>query len=73
MQKSNHICYNTCKHACFKLYNAYTNSMLKYRKKVVKKACNLHAIKYIKLVIDKPISGAYNRQSVVSVMLIHYI
>ena len=47
--------------------------MLKYRKKVVKKACNLHTIKYIKLVIDKPISGAYNRQSVVSVMLIYYI
>ena len=42
MQKSNHICYNTSKYACFKPYNTYTNSMLKYCKKVVKKACNLH-------------------------------
>lgn len=41
MQKSNHICYNTSKYACFKPYNTYTNSMLKYCKKVVKKACNL--------------------------------
>lgn len=44
MQKSNHICYNTSKYACFKPYNTYTNSMLKYCKKVVKKACNLQFI-----------------------------
>lgn len=49
MQKSNHICYNTSKYACFKPYNTYTNSMLKYCKKVVKKACNLQKLnkKYI--------------------------
>ena len=52
MQKSNHICYNICKHACFKLYNTYTNSMLKYRKKVVKKACNLQNRKKLKKVVD---------------------
>ena len=33
----------------------------------------IYSIKYIKLVIDKTISGAYNRPSVVSVMLIYYI
>lgn len=60
MQKSNHICYNTCKHACFKLYNAYTNSMLKYRKKVVKKACNLHCYNNIKFIVDKNNKHKYN-------------
>ena len=52
MQKSNHICYNTSKYACFKPYNTYTNSMLKYCKKVVKKACNLQNSKKMKKVVD---------------------
>lgn len=56
MQKSNHICYNTSKYACFKPYNTYTNSMLKYCKKVVKKACNLQFIEKIKLVVDIPLA-----------------
>lgn len=53
MQKSNHICYNTSKYACFKPYNTYTNSMLKYCKKVVKKACNLQTAELIKRELDK--------------------
>lgn len=53
MQKSNHICYNTSKYACFKPYNTYTNSMLKYCKKVVKKACNLQDIRIIKIILAK--------------------
>lgn len=52
MQKSNHICYNTSKYACFKPYNTYTNSMLKYCKKVVKKACNLQNAINFNLNID---------------------
>ena len=52
MQKSNHICYNTSKYACFKPYNTYTNSMLKYCKKVVKKACNLQKQHFFKKSVD---------------------
>lgn len=60
MQKSNHICYNTSKYACFKPYNTYTNSMLKYCKKVVKKACNLHYTIKIDFIIDTRGSVLYN-------------
>ena len=60
MQKSNHICYNTSKYACFKPYNTYTNSMLKYCKKVVKKACNLHYMVKIHFLIDTQGCVLYN-------------
>lgn len=60
MQKSNHICYNTSKYACFKPYNTYTNSMLKYCKKVVKKACNLQSWMITKNVIVIRKKRVYN-------------
>lgn len=65
MQKSNHICYNTSKYACFKPYNTYTNSMLKYCKKVVKKACNLHKKTKIKILVDMIIIVYYNTYLVI--------
>ena len=61
MQKSNHICYNTSKYACFKPYNTYTNSMLKYCKKVVKKACNLQNEKILYIDSDYDEIVLYNK------------